>query len=350
LNIIFSLFTTVLYENEKLDIQRDLSYLIPSEEYSYLLELNYSKKYIEVFLKTGGINIMIKVKNALIKNFLLNWEKFNENCIMLVMNLLIFIFSLFHFSSIEKMTLVQNLKLNFSNLVKIFDYGQFKFINPVPSNFFDFKHVEVNDEVVEDKNNEFWFNLAECYKDKILENIDFTKLVSVLINILVNTNHKKEWKDKDRNIFNTNLNLIHLISEMKSFNLQSYLFQNSNLFRELLFLPSGFSNQINYLNYKLNHLLNNLIDTIPNKTDLSCLCNITEYLSKEIFDENKQIISFEMAKTYTQILSIHINDENSKFDFKTVFDNIIKYLKNNRFNSKLKCYLDVLKVIYLVIS
>jgi hypothetical protein len=246
--------------------------------------------------------------------------------------------------------LVQNLKLNFSNLVKIFDYGQFKFINQVPSNFFDFKHIEVNDDTVDDINNEFWYNLTECYKEKVLENIDFSQLISILINILVNTNNKKEWKDKYRNIFNITLNLIYLISEMKSFNLQNYLFKNSDLFRELLFLPSVFTNQINYLNSKLNHLLNNLIETIPNKSDLSCLSNITEYLSKEIFDDNKHIISVEMSKTYIQILSIHINDENSQFDFKTLFDNIIKYLKNNRFSSKLKCYLDVLKVIYLVIN
>lgn len=281
------------------------------------------------------------------KSFLRNWGNFNENCIMLVLNIIIFIFCLFNFSTSEKQDLVQNLKVNFSNLVKIYDYGQFKIINPVPSNFYEFKRFQENQDTIEDSNNIFWNDLTRKYKEKILENIDFTNLVRVLISMLVQINNKKEWRDKDRNIFNITLNLIYLISDMKFFKLQNYLFQNNNLFREILLLPSGFTNQTNYLIFKLNHLLNTLIENISNKSDLSCLSNITDYLSKEIFDENKQIISLEIAKTYIQILSIHINDENSQFDFMKVFDYLIKYLKNNRFNSKLKCYLDILKVKHL---
>lgn len=51
----------MLYDNEKVDIQRDQSYLISSEDDSYLLEISYLKKYIEVFFRTGGINLTIEV-------------------------------------------------------------------------------------------------------------------------------------------------------------------------------------------------------------------------------------------------------------------------------------------------
>ena len=243
--------------------------------------------------------------------------------------------------------MLEDLKLNFSNLVRIYHNSQFTSkSNQIlqTEEYFELIHVENNDSI-DDINNLFWQDIYDKYNIHIINNIDIKGLVTTLIQFLIKNNEIKIWTETNSNLFNISLNLLYLLSIEKSFNLQNVLFQDNQIIKELLNLPSGLCKDFNLFYLKFSNLMTKFIENIPNKKELSSLNQITKYLFNEIFNYSKDTISSEITEIYTDILKLHISQEETNFNFKEIFDFIDEYFRKGIYDNKLKCYLNILEVL-----